>query len=165
MKKITALLVCFIVLFSLCACEDKVNTQNNKNINVTFELDSNKSNNETVYVATSLPVGMKLEVEIKQGNYDSVETVEVQGDINGNYIETEPQRDENEKPIKEGNYILKITSPEYYEQSADIINQIGEKGEKLVGTSVFSDEETKEKFINYSKPLKLKDHIFSINEN
>ncbi len=162
MKRLAVILVSFLILFSLCACDDEETEKDVKRVDVTFEMNSSKSTNDTVYMTTSLPIGMKLEVEIKQGKYDSVETVEVKGDIDGNYFQTEPQRDENDGSVKDGKYILRITSTEFSQQTAAVINQIGEKGEKLVGTCVFSDDETEEKFINYSTPLTLKNHNFSI---
>ncbi len=165
MKRVIAFLVCFTLLFSLCACGSKKENEEDKRIKVTFNVDPDMSRSEKVYVKTSLPVGMKLEVEIRGGSYKSNEVVEVkEGGTDENYFQTEAQKDANDKLIKSGNYILKVTSPKYSEQSADTINQIGKTGENLYGTHVFYNEETKENFINFSKPLVLKKHNFSVND-
>ena len=69
MKRVIAFLVCFTLLFSLCACGSKKENEEDKRIKVTFNVDPDMSRSEKVYVKTSLPVGMKLEVEIRGGAY------------------------------------------------------------------------------------------------
>lgn len=166
MKKISAVLICILMLLSLISCSESEKSEvTEQKVDVTFEFSEEGSKGNAVRVNTSLPIGMKLEVEIMNGDdFHSVETVTVQGDIDGNYIKTEAQKDKNDNDIPDGAYALKIKSALLSSQPSSVISAIGEKGEKLYGNCVFEDLETKEKSVKFSRRIVKKGSRYSLED-
>lgn len=164
MKRISAILICLLISVLFVSCSDEAKSEvTEQKVDVTFSFSEKGSNGNAVRVNTTLPIGMLLEIEIKgAGDFHSVETVKVQGDIDGNYIKTEAQKDKNDNYIKDGAYALKIKSATLDSQPNSVIAVIGEKGGKLYGNCVFENPETKEKSVSFSRQIVKKGSKFSL---
>lgn len=167
MKKLCAIFTCFILLFSFSACsEEKAKEESVKKtkLEVTLELNKEKSVGGRVSFDTNLPVGTLLDVEVFIGDkYHSSETVAVQADMYSNYFITETQLDESGKIIEDGNYIFSANLSPIASQPDTIKKALGLKGENLSGSFVY--EVDGGKTVKLSKPLLKKNNKFTIPEN
>ncbi len=164
MKRILAVVFCFVMMFAFVSCNDNVSSVEETKLEVDFSMNLTRSANGRVCLNTNLPVGTKLDVDVFVGDlYHSKETVEVQGDIETNYFITESQIDKNGKLIKDGNYILSVQLVDPVKQTDEVRAAIGQNGERLSG--LYSYDTEKGKTVKLLRPIVKKKDFFSMPDN
>ncbi len=160
MKKVLAVLLLVVMLFSLCACNNEKQAEEQK-LEVSLSINEEKSVNGKLCMNTNLPELTKLDVDIFRGDkYHSTETVEVKADIQTNYFITETKVDINGKMIKDGTYIVSINLVNPASQPVSVQEIIGKNGEKLTG--LFSYDTANGKTVKLQRPLIKEKDSFSM---
>lgn len=121
-----------------------------KEINVTMSLLSAKSvvgNQEKITVATNLPDGMELMMDLKKlGGYEAQASVVVSG---GKLEATFGN-------VSTGNYRLTVTSPVVEVQPENVKAVLGENGKNMVGNLVTFDQSMNSYFLEYTSDIEIK---------